>query len=144
MKKFVLTIFVLFLNAVVISAGEIPVEVTPAFKVTTGGKTLQEGDFIDFKVVKDSGRLKKGAEVTGIVTYLDGNGFAGKAAAINIEEFRIKNTAEKLKGGIYIYGSAHNQFMEFKDNLLLPTAFIRGGEITLKPQKHIFMLYLEN
>lgn len=138
-----LTFLIILLNTGVIQAKELIVEITPVNKITTGGKNLQEGDFVDFRVVNDNDKLKKGEIVTGLVTYLDPNGFAGKTAALNIEQFQIKTTKEKLKGGIYLDGSAHNQIMEFKDHLLLPTMYVRGGEITLKPDKHTFVIYLE-
>ena len=144
MKKLFLTLLIILLNTGVISAKEIVVEVTPSAKITTGGKSLHEGDFVEFKVVKDNEKLKQDEIITGIVTKLEPNGFAGQQAGLSIEEFRVKKTREQLNGGIYLNGSAHNQIMEFKDNLLLPTMYIRGGEITLKPAKHVFFLYMEN
>lgn len=124
-------------------AKELPVTVTPVNKLTTSGKSLHEGDFVDFKVVKDCGTLKKGDLVTGLVTNLDPNGFTGKTAYLAIEEFRVKSTGEKLNGGIYSDGNPHNQIMEFKGNLILSTLYVRGGEIIIKPDKHTFLLYQE-
>lgn len=144
MKQLCLAILIILLNAGIISAKEIVVEVTPVNKITTAGKSLKEGDFMDFKVIKDNESLKKGDIVTGMVTELKPNGFIGETAGISIEEFRVKETRKKLKGGIYLDGSTHNQIMEFKDHLLLPTIYVRGGEVTLKPDKHVFLLYLEN
>jgi len=144
LKRFVFILFLMLLYTGIVSAGEIPVEVTPVSKITTGNKILQEGDFVEFKLTKDAGGLKKGELVTGIVTSIEPNGFMGKAAFLSIEGFRLNESGQKLGGGVLLSGNEHNQVMEFKDHLLLPTMYVRGGEITLRPDKDIFILYLEN
>lgn len=125
-------------------AKELIIKVTPLEKISTADENLQEGDYVNFKVVEDAGeKVKQNDIVTGLVTYLEPNGFFGKEAMLSIESFTTKD-GHKLDGAIYAKGNAHNQVMEFNDFAGVPTIWVRGGEVKLLPEKDIFLLYLEN
>lgn len=145
MKNIILSTLIFFtLLTGVATAKDITIEVTPVNKITTGDSELAEGDFVDFKVTNSNPKLKKDTLITGLITHIEPNGFAGKEAYLLIEQFKVKTNGQKLKGSIHLQGNSHNQIMEFKEPLLLPTMYVRGGEITLKPNKDVFMLFMED
>lgn len=124
-------------------AKELVIKVTPVEKITTSCDKLQEGDYVKFKVIDNvNDKIKKDDIVTGLITYYEPNGYWGKEAMISIENFVTENNI-KLNGAIYVKGNQHNQFMEFKDIIGIPGDILRGGEAHLKPDKHVFLLYLE-
>ena len=126
-------------------AGETVIKVTPAQKITTSDDSLQEGDYVKFKVLNTvNERIKEGDIVTGLVTYIEPNGFLGKEAALSIGNFHTENNIN-LKGEIYGKGTIHNPFMTFNDVLLgLNINIFRGGEVHFFPDKNVFLLYWEN
>ncbi len=124
-------------------AAEYVIKVTPSEKFTTANDKIQEGDETYFKVIKSNyPKIKQGEKISGIVTFYEANGFAGKEAVISIEQFKTNDGVE-LKGMIYAKGNQHNQLMEFNETTLIPPMWMRGGEVTLIPDKDIFLLYLE-
>ena len=126
-------------------AGDIPVKVTPNSVITTASKkgSVSEGDYVNFRVIEDTGYLKKDDLITGMVTKIEDNGFNGKSAEVLIENFHFKN--KKIKGYIYLKGSSHKKLAEFTEyNLSEAPSFIRGGEVIARPDECDFILYLEN
>lgn len=125
-------------------ASEYIIQVTPVKKITTSGEKLLEGDNIDFRVINSTlpQKIKINDIVSGYVTYYEPNGFAGKEAMLHIEQF---NSADgtKLNGMIFAKGNQHNQIMEFKETIGIPALWLRGGEVSLIPEKDVFLLYLE-
>lgn len=142
MKRFCLIISALLLaNAVY--AENITVKVTPAQKISTAHKnSLAEGDLVKFKVTEDNAVLKKDDIITGIVTSIEDNGFAGKEAQVVIEEFRCGE--KKLDGEIYLHGNVHKKLNDFVDgNMSDFTVFVRGGEVIVKPDEQEFLLHIK-
>ena len=132
MKKIVVTLLIM-LNIMPAFAQRELVSITPTAKVTTANDKYLEGDNIDFKVV-GSDKILKGL----VVEYVQ-NGFAGKVAVLVISNFVDKNTGEKYAGTIVLNGNPHNQIMEFVG----PENFVRGGEVTIRPNKDVFELWRE-
>ncbi len=134
-------------------AGEFPVKVKPAKKITTSNPLLKEGDYVEFEVVEDAMitadfGLKKGEIVKGLVTKLVDNGFNGSEASIVIDQFEItRESGDKLYlvGEIKRTGSNHDKAIESSNYILGPAAFwIRGGEVHFNPEKDVFTIYLNN
>lgn len=125
------------------TASEFLIKVTPAEKITTADDKIQEGDEVQFQVVSStSPKIKKGEKVSGYITYYENNGFGGREATISIEQFRSASGTE-LNGTVFAKGNQHNQLMEFNETTLIPPLWTRGGEVTLFPEKDVFLLYLE-
>ncbi len=134
-------------------AGEFPVKVRPAKKISTSDPLLKEGDYVEFQVVEDAMitadfGLKKGEIVKGLITKLVDNGFNGSQASIVIEQFEIiRDSGEKLYliGEIKKTGANHDKAIESSNYILGPAAFwIRGGEVHFDPEKDVFTIYLNN
>ena len=89
MKIKILAVFVLLITLTNTAFAEnSTIIVTPAQTITTARKnSLSEGDYVDFKIIEGAGKFQKGSIVTGIVTSLEENGFAGKEANVLIENF---------------------------------------------------------
>ncbi len=111
-------------------AEEVPITITPVKKISTTDKTLQEGSIIEFKNIKND------EIITGMIKELTPNGFAGEQATLLISDFKYKNSDKKLNGEVYIKGGEHKKYQDLADSGIAPvTAFIRGGEVVLKPEK---------
>lgn len=121
-------------------AQNLTIKVTPAELITTTRKnSLSEGDYVNFKVVEGAGHFQKDSIVTGIVTSIDDNGFAGKEAQVLIENFKCGD--EPLYGEIYLHGNVHQKLNEFVDNSFSSfPIFMRGGEVIAKPGEQEFLL----
>lgn len=115
--------------------------VTPESVITTASQSLQEGDYVDFLVINNPcAKIKQGATVKGLVTYIEENGFWGKYAKITIEQlFTLdkNNNIIKLDGCIFDQGSSHQHLLE------IPYLNLRGGEVVMKPDKNFYKLYLK-
>ena len=140
MKNFSLLILSLFFCVGVTVAAEITVEITPASEITTCGDKLQEGDYVNFKVVKDRFPLKSGDIVTGIVTTVEDNGFYGKEACVLVENLTCGKV--KLKGNVYGSGELNRRYKDWGEQGFRLWLW-RGGEVHLKPNKNIFTVYME-
>lgn len=138
-----LIIFLSFANTTL--AKDIIINVTPEKTISTSKKySLQEGDYVNFKVIEDTTLLKKGELITGVVSSIEDNGFSGKEAQVLIENFKYND--EPIKGEIYLHGSVHRKMNEFVDrtfNDFFIFMFIRGGEVIVKPDEQYFILYAE-
>lgn len=143
--KIIISTIILLSFANTTFAKDILIKVTPEKTISTSKKfSLQEGDYVNFKVIEDTSLLKKGELVTGLVTSIEDNGFSGKEAQVLIENFKYNN--KPLKGEIYLHGSVHKKMNEFVDrtfNDLAVFMFIRGGEVIAKPDEQYFILYAE-
>lgn len=117
------------------------IKVTPAETISTTRKNqLNEGDFVNFKVVEDYETIKKDEIVTGVVTSIEENGFAGKEAQVLIENFKHNN--EPLYGEIYLHGNVHKKLNEFVDSSFSGfPIWMRGGEVIARPNEQTFLLY---
>lgn len=140
--KHILAIFVLvFLCAAPAISKEYMITISPAYKISTSSKYLQEGDYVDFIVKKGTSEIKEGTNIQGVITSYEENGFFGKNATLLIENFKVKNSGQKLKGLIYCSGTEHNQAIAFV-GIAIGEFYLRGGEVHLKPYEN-FYLYLE-
>ncbi len=121
-------------------AEEIPVTITPVQKISTADKTLMEGDTLEFRDINTD------EIITGVVKELTPNGFAGEQAALLIDNFKYKNSDKILNGNVYIKGSEHKKHQEFANNTSFgaTSAFIRGGEVTLKPEKTKLIVFFND
>lgn len=145
-KVIVLIVFLLLANTAL--AKEITVKIKPEYKITTSDVDLVEGDNVDFVVSEDvfinsKQYLRKGQQVTGVVTSIENNGFFVVPAKICIEHFKVVSASDskiKLKGIVYKIGSEHPKLNEiFIFDLLL-----RGGEVQIVPEKDEFTMYIED
>ena len=135
MKKLcgILILGVIFTSLQSAFAQKIPVEITPKEKITTSCQ-IAEGDYLEFKVLNSTDIVR------GTVTKYEPNGFGGKEAILIIDDFRTLNSDNKYSGTIALNGNQHNQIMEFFSFL---AQFVRGGEVTVLPDKDIFNLWVE-
>ena len=94
MKIKILAVFVLLITLTNTAFAEnSTITVTPAQTITTARKnSLSEGDYVDFKIIEGAGKFQKGSIVTGIVTSLEENGFAGKEANVFMVKFTFTET----------------------------------------------------
>ncbi len=128
-KKFLLMTTLLLIGTCVF-AEEIPITITPVYKISTADKNLHEGDTVEFKDINNNKIIK------GTIKFLSHNGFAGEQASIIIGNFRYDDSGKILNGEIYIKGNEHKRYQDMADSGLVPaTVFIRGGEVILKPEK---------
>ncbi len=134
MKKIIFTILLSALVFVPAYAAKTEVLITPLEKVTTSDDNLLEGDFIDFRVVGTEKKLR------GLIVKYEENGFCGKEAVLVMDQFRALNSDDKYSGTISINGNQHNGIMEFFADFML---YVRGGEVTIVPDKDTFSLWRE-
>ncbi len=106
--------------------------VTPIEKITTANNSINEGDYIDFKVLGTDKKLR------GLIVKYQENGFGGIEAILVVDQFRAINSDDNYEGTIAINGNQHNQIMEFFASWAI---YIRGGEVTIIPDKDIFTLW---
>lgn len=120
----------LLLFGTVSLAEEFPITVTPIKKISTGDKTLQEGNTVYFK------DIKTGEEIFAIVKEIHPNSIAGEVASLYLTNFKYKNSDKPLNGQIYLKGGEHKKYQDMADGGLAPVnVLIRGGEVILKPEK---------
>lgn len=113
------------------------ITVTPLKKLTSSSKFLSEGDYVDFK------EIETGDTIRGLITHYEENGFAGKEAVVVIEQFKALNSDKKISGNITLTGNAHSQSMEFLSAIAELCTYVRGGEVTIRPNKDFFNLWSE-
>ena len=116
--------------------------VTPAQIISTCKKdSLQEGDYVNFKVVDGKGVIPNNTIIQGIVRTIEDNGFYGKEAQAVIQNFKCDGY--KIVGEIYLQGSLHKTANEFANGFSSDfPLWVRGGEINLKPNEKEFILYV--
>ena len=116
--------------------------VTPAQVISTCKKgSLQEGDYVKFKVVDGKGAIPNDTVIQGIVRTIEDNGFYGKEAQAVIQNFKCDGY--KIAGEIYLQGSLHKTANEFANGFSSDFPFwVRGGEINIKPNEKQFVLYV--
>lgn len=116
--------------------------VTPAQVISTCKKgSLQEGDYVKFKVVDGKGAIPNDTVIQGVVRTIEDNGFCGKEAQAVIQNFKCDGY--KIAGKIYLQGSLHKTANEFANGFSSDFPFwVRGGEINLKPNEKKFILYV--
>ncbi len=144
MKQGCLIILALILSANITFADNILVKVTPTQTISTAKKnSLTEGDTVNFRVIQDTKILKQDDIVTGIVTSIENNGFAGKEAQVVIENFKCNG--KSLDGEIYLHGNVHKKLNDFVDGTISEfTMWMRGGEVIVKPNEQEFLLYIKD
>lgn len=147
-KRLLIAVFIIFI-AQQSYAKEIAIKITPVKEYSTANLTPKEGDYIKFLTTEDSGGIKAGTPVTGLLTERSENGFGGKVASLYIEQFKING--KKMDGIVYKKGNPHEIYFEYFDFIFaLPLkvfdpscSYVRGGEAFLKPNVDIFTLYLK-
>ncbi len=137
MKKILLSIIIASFGLCACAKEQI-VNLYAPTKITTSNINLKEGDEINFAISDDiyvNSKLfiKKDEKVTGLITSLEDNGFQCKEASIYSEQFKTKDINGNeitLVGIIYKKGRTHWMFSQ-----ILPyvPAFMRGGEVQIKP-----------
>lgn len=131
MRKIILFLFLLILTS---SANAEPVSITPVKTITTSVKEFQIGNLYQFRDVKN------GDIYNGYVTYYRPNGILGQEAQIEISNF-TKTNGQPIPGTITIIPSNHETFQEFMNYFSSAYfMFIRGSEIILKPDEHVFLI----
>lgn len=149
MFKKVIIIGIIFILGQAVFAKTIPVQIEPEKKVTTSSSKLQEGDIVNFVILKDvylnsKVYLKNGETVSGTITSLKQNNFLYEPAEIYIENFSTKDLtgkSVKLSGIIFKKGNDYGNITQF---IPFPCFAIKGGQVRLKPKKDVFTLYLES
>lgn len=147
-KRLLLVLILLLSISGFTCAKDIPVKIETLSKISTSNINMHEGDNINFVIANDvyvgsKLYLKKGEEVTGVITSLVDNGFTCQEASIYAEQFRVKNIngeTIKLKGIIYHKGRNHWMLTQFLPGV---SVLIRGGEAQIIPEKDSFTLYLD-
>ena len=116
--------------------------VTPVQVISTCKKgSLQEGDYVKFKVVDGRGAIPNDTVIQGVVRTIEDNGFYGKEAQAVIQNFKCEGY--KIVGEIYLQGSLHKTANEFANGFSSDfPLWVRGGEINLKPNEKEFILYV--
>lgn len=116
--------------------------VTPVQVISTCKKgSLQEGDYVKFKVVDGRGAIPNDTIIQGVVRTIEDNGFYGKEAQAVIQNFKCDGP--KIAGEIYLQGSLHKTANEFANGFSSDFPFwVRGGEINIKPNEKQFVLYV--
>ena len=135
MKKLVCLAVLLIFGFLPAYAGKTIVEITPLKKFTTANNKVAEGNYVDFKVV-GTDKIVRGL----IVDYQE-NGFWGQEAVVVLDKFHAVNSKEKYEGTIELNGNQHNGIMEFEPLGFWGGTWVRGGEITIKPNKDIVNLW---
>ncbi len=138
MQKFLITLTLFIFANQICYAQDIAIKITPKYKYTTSTLALQEGDYLEFKVVEDVGDIKKDTIVTGLLTERCENGFEGKVGSLYVEQLKMGN--KSLNGVIYQKGNPHELFLEH----FFSSIWVRGGEAFLIPDKDVFTVYLRN
>lgn len=126
-----LLVISLLLTGLSAYCAEVPVVITPVQKISTSNKKLQEGDIVEFKDIATQ------EVISATIREIKPNGFAGEQATLFINNFQYKNSNKQLNGELYIKGGEHLVAQEFANNSTLgaTSAFIRGGEVILLPEK---------
>jgi len=149
LKKIFVTFFIFLCFNNSVFSKEIPVKVVPDSEITTSNGNLQEGDNINLVTAEDiyvdsKLYIKKGENVSGVITSLVNNDFTCQSASIYAEQFKVKNVdgkTIKLNGIVYKNGRNHSYITQFMPDFF---QLIRGGEAKIVPQKDSFTLYLED
>lgn len=147
-KKLLLLLMICTLGQTVF-AKTIPVQIKPTVKISTAGSKVQEGDVVDFVVLRDVYQgsklyIKSGEKASGTITNLKQNNFLYEPAEIYIENFSTKDATEKpvkLDGVIYKKGCDYWMITQF---IPFPCFAMKGGQVKLRPNKDFFTLYLES
>ena len=131
MKRLLLSIcFILAMNLALAES----IVVTPVEEISTSKKDFQIGNTYKFK------NSKNNEIYTGNVSFYRPNGFLGQEAQIEITNF-IDLKGKYLPGKITIIPDNHKNFQEFMNYFSLSAfGFVRGSEISLKPEIHKFQL----
>lgn len=130
-----LAIAMVSLNITPAFAEKTIISITPVKKITTAKDVISEGDYVDFKV------LDSDTVIRGLVVKYEQNSWLGKEAILVIDQFRsLDDTDEKFSGTLSLSGNQHNQAGEF---LTWFDLWIRGGEVTILPDKDVFSLWRE-
>ena len=118
--------------------------VTPAQIISTCKKdSLQEGDYVNFKVVDGKGVIPNNTIIQGIVRTIEDNGFYGKEAQAVIQNFKCDGY--KIVGEIYLQGSLHKTANEFANGFSSDfPLWVRGEEINLQPNEKEFILHVRD
>jgi len=131
MKKFIVF---LCLITVVASAYAEPTTVTPLKEISTSKKSFQLGNSYEFR------NIDTNDVYTGKVTYYRPNGMLGQEAQIEISNF-TDIYGKYVPGKITIIPDNHKNFQEFMNYFTMSAfAFVRGSEVSLKPNVHKFII----
>lgn len=135
MKKTVLFLMlaISLLNIAPAQAREL-INVTPTAKITTANDQINEGDYVNFKIVNTD------KIISGLVVKYEPNGWLGQEAILVIDQFHPQEGNEKYSGTISLNGNQHNDIMDFFTWFAL---WVRGGEVTILPDRDVFGLWRE-
>lgn len=131
MKKLLLLFFAALIACTPALAEKTIVQITPVTKITTANNKYLEGDYVNFKIVGTD------KIVRGLITRYQENGFSGIPAILAIDQFKAADGSE-YEGSISLKGNEHNGIMEILTDFAM---FVRGGEVTIWPDKDVFELW---
>ena len=135
----IILIFSIFCFMLPIKAQDRMITITPIKKISTSNKNLLEGDIVTFQDINSKKTLE------GIIKTITPNGFMGKQASLLISNIHYTNSNDNYFGQIYLNGSEHETYQDLADGGLVPAfEFIRGGEVTLTPEKTKLTVFLNN
>ncbi len=115
-----------------------PISITPVEKISTSTKQFAVGNKYNFK------DTKTGEIYSAEVTYYQPNGMYGQEAQVEFGNF-INSSGKNVNGKITVIPSNHKNFQEYTNYFVNScTLFIRGSEVILLPNKHVFLLNYNN
>ena len=131
MKKYFIILAILAsINALDANA----ITITPVEEISTSKKSFQLGNCYNFKNIENN------MIYTGSVVYYRPNGMLGEEAQIEIANF-IDENGKYIPGKITIIPDNHKNFQEFMNYFTMSVfSFVRGSEISLKPDIHKFVI----
>lgn len=133
MKQLFISLVAFIIFAHPVFAEKTMIQITPTKKITTSNPKLTEGDYVEFKIINTDKKLK------GLITKYRENSFGGQNAILVIDQFQDPTSQEKYEGTISLSGDEHYFAVEWF--FLDYAAFIRGGEVHIRPNKDVFTIW---
>lgn len=155
MKKILLCLIILCIQHSVMAKELVTMKITPDELISTKKEgNVELGDTLKFKTardvyVNDTLYIKKDVPVYAFVGYVHPNGFAGDSAQIKLERFVTKTVDGKkltINNPLTITGNmsfANHVKQTLGMRISTIFVFVRGAEIYLEPDKHIFNVMFE-
>ena len=135
----IVLIFAIFCFMLPTKAEDKMVTITPIEKISTSNKHLQEGNIVTFQDINSKKTLE------GIIRKITPNGFMGKKATLVITNIHYIDYLDNYFGQIYINGNEHETYGDLANVGIVPAIeFVRGGEVTLIPNKTKLTVFLNN
>jgi len=155
MKKFLLCLVILCIQQSALCKEMVTMKITPDELISTQKDgNVELGDTLRFRAYKDvyvddNLYIKKGTPVYAFVGYVHPNGWGGDSAEIKLERFKTKTANGKnitINKPLTITGNmsfANHVRQTISAQLGMFFMFIRGAEINLQPDNHVFNVMFE-